>query len=133
MSDNPQDRFLPRQVVIEHFGNGGFRFPGYSHLGSLLVLPSGMRAWRPVHFGEVVPDDFRLTIAEANTIDVLMIGSGSTMLRLPATLATHLTAAGLRFDVMSTSAAIHTYNVMLAENRRVAAAMIAVDKAHDRS
>lgn len=123
-------KFLPQQAPIEHFGNGGFRFAGMSHQGSLLVLPSGMRAWHPVRWEDVTPQDLGGVLAEKAAIDFLVIGTGATMQRLPPVIAKLLQGEILSADCMSTSSAIHTYNVLLAESRRVAAAFIVVDKAH---
>ncbi len=126
------ERFLPHRATIEAFGNGGFRFAGMSHLGSLLILPSSMRAWNVENFDEMKPNAFDMVLAEKAKIDFLIIGAGSQMKRLPQDVSIFLSSAGFMFDCMSTSAAIHDYNVMMAENRRVAAALISVERAHDR-
>jgi uncharacterized protein len=91
-----------------------------------------MRAWRPLTVGDIAVSDFAAVEDEKAAIDFLLIGTGSSMARLPPAVQTHLTKMGLRYDAMSTSAAIHTYNVVLDEGRRVAAALLAVEKAHDR-
>ncbi len=39
------DGFLPGRYPFDAYGNGGFRFADMSHRGSLLALPSGIRAW----------------------------------------------------------------------------------------
>jgi uncharacterized protein len=125
-----EDRFLPQRVTIEGFGAGGFRFRGYSHLGSLLILPSGMRAWAPRAIDEVGAIDLAKIIDERTSIDFLLIGTGPEMRRLVQPASDVL--KGINFDCMTTSAAVSNYNVMLAEDRRVAACLIAVDKAHAR-
>jgi uncharacterized protein len=125
-----EDRFLPHRATIEGFGSGGFRFGSYSHLGSLLILPSGMRAWAPRSMGHVTHSDLAILLQERAVIDFLLIGTGSEVARLPQAAGRALT--GMNFDCMTTSAAVSTYNVMLAEDRRVAACLIAVDKAHGR-
>ena len=114
-------KFLPQVLPITSFGDGGFRFESYSHLGSLLVLPSGMRAWDV--------DDYTVLIAEKSDIDFVLLGTGADMKR-PARKVLELFASeNLNVDFMSTSSAVHTYNVMLAEGRRLAAAFVAVGKA----
>lgn len=124
-------KFLPRRAAIDTFGNGGFRFAGLSHLGSLLVLPSGMRAWSPVDLTSLKAADFAAVLAEKSLIDVLVIGSGAVMARPPRLVLDHLASSDIRFDFMSTSSAIHTYNLMLGENRRVATALLAVGTFHE--
>lgn len=123
-------KFLPQRAAIEAFGNGGFRFAGMSHQGSLLVLPSGMRAWSAMSAAALSQDDFAEIYAERRDIDFLLIGSGASLEFPPAAVRQYLSASGISADVMTTSAAIHIYNVVLAEGRRVAAALMAVDKAH---
>lgn len=123
-------KFLPQRAPIERFGGGGFRFAGMSHKGSLLVLPSGMRVWRPARWADVSHDDLVDVVDEYEGIDFLLFGTGETMQRLPPALAGQLQSLVMSVDCMSTSAAIHSYNVMLAENRRVAAAFIAVGNSH---
>jgi len=124
------EKYLPYRAPIEQFGAGGFRFAGMSHVGSLLILPSGMRVWRPTCITDVNAGDLESVIAEISDVDFLLLGTGATMSRLPSAVSAHLTGHRIAHDAMSTSAAIHTYNVVLAEGRRVAAALIAVDKAH---
>ena len=80
-------KFLPQQAPIEQFGSGGFRFAGMSHQGSLLVLPSGMRAWRPMSWDDVSQADLADVLRESNNIDFLVIGTGSSMQRLPLVFA----------------------------------------------
>ena len=58
------EKFLPRRALIDGFGDGGFRFAGMSHRGALLVLPSGMRAWRPSSLDDVEGRDFAAVIAD---------------------------------------------------------------------
>jgi uncharacterized protein len=124
------ERFLPGRHLIDSFGNGGFRLGGVSHQGSILIAPSGVRALDTVEVAALLPEHFDLLVAERNDLDMMLIGTGRDMLPLPKSLAEHLLAQGLRYDVMSTNAAVRTYNVVLEENRRVAAILIAVDKAH---
>jgi uncharacterized protein len=126
-------KFLPHRVAIEFFGNGGFRLAGgYSHLGSLLILPSGMRAFAPSRFGEISENDVEPIVAEKADIDFALIGTGPKRERLSTALLNLFRSHAITVDAMSTSTAVSTYNVMLAENRRVAACLIAVDRAHDR-
>ena len=114
-------KFLPQVLLITSFGDGGFRFGSHSHLGDLLVLPKGMWAWEA--------DDYSLIVAEKLSIDFVLIGTGSTMVRPSRAALKKMADAGLNMDFMSTSSAVHTYNVMVAEGRRLAAAFKAVQKA----
>jgi uncharacterized protein len=112
-------KFLLQRYPIASFGNGGFRFGGHSHSGHLLVLPSGMRAWDGIDFSEL--------LAERADIDFVLMGTGAQMMRPLRAVFDLFTRENLPFDFMSTSSAVHTYNQVLSERRRVAAAFIAVD------
>jgi uncharacterized protein len=125
------ERFLPGRHLIDSFGNGGFRLGGVSHQGSILIAPSGVRALDAADAAALLPEHFDLLVAERNDLDMLLIGTGKEMLPLPKTLALYLAKQRLHYDVMGTNAAVRTYNVVLEEDRRVAAVLIAVDKAHD--
>ena len=130
MSDDRVDAHLPRPMEIESYGNGGFRFvglDGLSHRGSILGLPSGMWPWAATTPGDLTPEAFARVIAEREAIDILLVGTGRDLLPLSAPLREALRAAGLRADPMSTGNALRTWNILLGERRRVAAALLAVD------
>ena len=57
-------------------------------------------------------------------IEILLIGCGRRMVPLPKVLREELRAAGIVADAMDTGAACRTYNILLAEDRRVAAALL---------
>lgn len=117
----------PGLSPIEAYGNGGFRFAQMSHVGSLLIVPSGIYAWPVANFAEVGAGSLERVLAEAAQIDVLLLGTGVRQ-QFPARgLRDVLAGAGLGLEFMDTGAACRTYNVLLAEERAVAAALIAVD------
>jgi uncharacterized protein len=60
-------------------------------------------------------------------VDLLLIGCGRRMALVPPALRQTVRDGGVVIDSMDTGAACRTYNVLLAEDRRVAAALIAVD------
>ncbi|MGL4397945.1 MAG: Mth938-like domain-containing protein [Hyphomicrobium sp.] len=116
----------PYAAPITAYGNGGFRFADMSHRGSILCLPSGISAW-PATFGEALTlADFARALAELKPPTVLLVGTGDAQIWLPGDVEAAFAAAGLGLDVMSTGAAARTYNILLAEQRAVAAALIAV-------
>ncbi|HTV67011.1 MAG TPA: MTH938/NDUFAF3 family protein [Rhizobiaceae bacterium] len=118
---------FPGRAPIEAYGNGGFRFAGMSHKGSLLCLPSGVHGWEPGGANALKPADFARVIAEARDIEILLVGMGREIRTLGAELRAAFKAAGIAADPMTTGAAVRTYNVLLAEDRAVAAALLAVD------
>ncbi|MDF1609897.1 Mth938-like domain-containing protein [Hoeflea sp. YIM 152468] len=117
---------FPGRAPIDAYGNGGFRFADMSHRGSILCLPSGIHGWDVQGDQPLTLDLFAKVLAEAEDIEVLLVGTGLSIRPLPAELKAALRAAGISSDPMSSGAAVRTYNVMLAESRAVAAAMIAV-------
>jgi len=122
-----REAHYPGRAPIEAYGNGGFRFADMSHRGSLLCLPSGIHGWEPSDSAALVLADFEKLLAEAEGIEILLVGTGKDIRPLPAPLREALKQARIAADPMSTGAAVRTYNVLLAEERAVAAALVAVD------
>ena len=118
--------YYPEQVPVDGYGAGGFTFARMSHRGSILALPSGIHGWA-IDPLKVMIDDFAPVLAEREKIDILLIGTGLEMLRLPKPVREALAQTGLMADTMATGHAVSTYNLLFAEKRRVAAALIAVD------
>lgn len=119
-------KFLPGRHLIDSFGNGGFRFGDMSHLGSILILPSGIRACAANLLDEISATDTDAVLAENAQFDFLLVGTGKDMMRLPPDLAKLLAEAKINVDTMNTNAAVRTYNVLREEERRVAALIMAV-------
>jgi uncharacterized protein len=119
----------PGRAPIDAYGNGGFRFAGMSHLGSLLVLPSGMYRWDVTDLESLKPGDFDLVFSEANGLDFLLLGTGPTMSKPPKPIIETFAKQKVPLDFMSTGSAVRTYGVLLTEKRKVAAAFIAVQDA----
>jgi Uncharacterized conserved protein len=122
-------RHFPQQVGIDAYGNRGFRFADLSHKGSLLCLPGRMQAWE-------VTDSAGLTLASlqpvldlAEPVDVLLIGLGADIVAIDPNIRAAFRERGIIVEATQTGGAIRTYNVLLAEDRAVAAALIAVEKA----
>jgi len=122
-----REAHFPGRAPIEAYGNGGFRFADMSHRGSLLCLPSGIYGWQPADPAALVAEDFARLFAEAGDIVILLVGCGKELKPIPKPLRAALRDAHVSADPMSTGAAVRTYNVLLAEDRAVAAALIAVE------
>lgn len=118
--------FYPGRAAIESYGDGGFRFAGMSHRGGILCLPSGVHAWEAAADRPLTLDDFDDILAETGPFDVLLVGTGPDIRPLAPAIRAAFRALGITVDAMSTGAAVRTYNIMLAEDRRVAAALLAV-------
>jgi uncharacterized protein len=125
-TDHSDAPHLPRSAPIDAYGNGGFAFADMSHRGSLLCLPDGIWAWPVTKVAEI--DEYTLSrvFAAANGIDSLIIGTGTDVWIVPNRLREALRTVHIGLDSMQTGPAIRTYNIMIGERRRVAAALIAV-------
>jgi uncharacterized protein len=117
---------LPRQALIDAHGGGGFRFAGMSHRGSLLCLPDGIWAWPVADPAQVSEEAFAGVFAHAGELDCFVFGTGAAPWIMPEPLRARFRAAQISLDTMTTGAAVRTYNVLLMENRRVGAGLIAI-------
>jgi len=122
-----QSPHLPQAAQIDAYGKGGFRFAGMSHRGSLLCLPDGI--WpSPVARPQDIDENALALVLEAEPrIDHCLIGTGRDPWFLPRDLAARFAGRGIAVETMTTGAAVRTYNVLIAERRRIAALLIAVE------
>ena len=127
MTDHPTTPHFPRPAPIDSYGKGGFRFAGMSHRGSLLLLPSGIWAWPVTVAADITADSLAPVIAEADAIGILLIGTGRARWSLPVELMQLFAAYRISAETSQTGQAANTFNILLDEGRRVAAALIAVD------
>jgi uncharacterized protein len=113
--------------IVESYGEGRFRVTGAVYEGSILVFPGRTLAW-PVASVDQLNEASLAPVAaegEAGNTDLLLLGCGLRMAMVPAALRQYLRAAGVVIEAMDTGAACRTYNVLMADGRRVAAALIA--------
>lgn len=122
----PDAPHLPRAAPIEAYGQGGFVFDTMSHRGSLLCLPNAMWAWPLAKPQEIDRASLQRVFETASCIDTLLIGTGNDVWRVPNELRDALRRLHVGVDAMQTGPAIRTWNIMMGERRRVAAALIAV-------
>lgn len=106
-------------IPIESYGPGFFRLNGAVHEGPLLLLPGYAGAWAGF-------DDVLLLLENASGFDVLLVGTGAIIAPLPKAARALLDGAGIGVDLMATPVACRSYNILLSEGRRVAAALIPV-------
>jgi uncharacterized protein len=118
---------LPRQALIDAHGAGGFRFAGLSHRGSLLCLPDGIWAWPVATPAGMTAESLAQVFDRADSLDFFILGTGAQPWVPPEPLRARFREAHMSLDAMTTGPAVRTYNVMLMENRRVGAALIAID------
>jgi uncharacterized protein len=109
--------------VIDSYGAAGFHVSGAAYAGAILVFPDVTAPWPVASFAEVTLESLR-PVTERGTVEILLLGCGRRMQPVPPALRRGLRAAGIVVDSMDTGAACRTYNVLLAEDRRVAAALL---------
>ncbi|MEM7427009.1 MAG: Mth938-like domain-containing protein [Pseudomonadota bacterium] len=126
MSEPADGPFFPGRAPVDAYGNGGFRFAEMSHQGSILLLPSGVYAWPVSDFADLKVSDFNRVFAQSGDIEFLLLGCGEELRRPPPDVTDAFRAHDTGLEPMGTGAAARTYNVLLGEQRAVAAALIAV-------
>jgi uncharacterized protein len=121
---------LPRiptdRQVINAYGDGGFRISGKHWTESVLVFPGQTLSWG-------IEDITRITMASLEpafgmepAAELLLIGCGPSMVFIDKALRAGIRARGLVIEALDTGAACRTYNLLMGEGRRVAAALIPV-------
>jgi len=109
--------------VVERYAASGFRVSGVIHQGPVLVFPYRTIAW-DVASAAAVTWESLAPVVEHGGIQILLLGLGRSMNTVPHTLRSTLRGAGIALEPMDTGAACRTYNVLVAEGRHVAAALI---------
>ena len=113
--------------VVQGYGKGGFRVSDHEWRGPIIVLPTRTLPWPATGFADLALSDFdAIRDAGDPPIELLIIGTGAKLLLLPSRLRADLRALGLALETMDTGAACRTYNVLIGEERRVAAALLPV-------
>lgn len=126
MSGQRYDGFLPGRHAIEGYGSGGFSFAGMSHRGSILAMPSGVRAVTASDVSQMDADLLAPLFAEPpGSINLLVVGAGAGFALPPRAVRDLLRSRGIGIDPMATAHAVSTYNILLGEGRPVAALLLA--------
>lgn len=124
---SPEMAQYPGRAPIDAYGNHGFRFAGMSHRGSILCLPHAIMAWAVDDPNTLTPASFVPILDCKAQVRILFLGTGQTQVFPSEAVRAVLRESGIVVEVMSTGAACRTYNVLLAEGRPVAAALVAVE------
>lgn len=114
------------QPPIDAYGDGGFRLARQRFEGSIIITPRGLFPWAVASIEDADAASLAPIIEAAGEFDFLIVGTGDTMSPAPREMRKRLESQAIFPDLMATAAACRTYNLMLSENRRVAAALIAI-------
>ncbi len=112
--------------LISGYGNGGFTISGLRYDGSVLVLPDKTLMWDVAELTALTPESFAPLLEASPLPEILLVGCGAEHSFLAAPIRALLKSRRVIAEPMSTGAACRTYNILLAEGRPVAAALVAV-------
>lgn len=113
--------------IIQSYGDGKFRISEKQYDHSVLLLPDQIIPWAPNDVNNLNLNDFEEVLNVEPLVELLLLGCGKTTCFVPSELREELNEKGVALEPMDTGAACRTYNVLLGEDRRVAAALILVD------
>jgi uncharacterized protein len=116
----------PGRQIIEAYGDGGFRVNGQRWTQPLIVQPLLCSPWPATDLASAVIESLAPLFGMEPAVELLLIGCGPSMLRVPPALRAALKERGIMAEGMDTGAACRTYNVLMLEGRRVAAALLPV-------
>lgn len=107
------------QSHISGYGDGGFTVNGQRYNGSILLFPTKIIAW------DGIISTVSLAVCEIEPVDILLIGCGTVGEFITPAMRAHFKLFGITIDSMDTGAACRTFNILMSESRRVAAALMA--------
>lgn len=125
----PADKTLPTpdpaQVqYIRSYGPGRFLISDREWRSPVLVTPLVTHPWAITRAEDLTVESLTPLREAAVPAEILVLGCGARAVFVPPDLRAALKAAGLGLEVVDTGSACRIYNVLLAESRRVAAALI---------
>ena len=113
------------QQIIQSYSAGSFKVNGTSYQRSIIVFTDQTIEWGFSGVArELQVEDFAPVIDQVNHLDVVLLGTGARMEFVSSTLKSALREKNITLDHMDTGAACRTYNVLMAEGRRVAAMLL---------
>ena len=121
-----EPRVMPGRQVVQAYRPGGFTIAGQRLQGSVLVFPDRVAAWDVTALADLDAAALELVRAADPRVDILVIGTGPTFALVPPALRQEVRGWGVVIETAATPAACRTYNLLLSEERRVAAALIAL-------
>jgi uncharacterized protein len=114
----------PGLQLVERYGPSGFRVSGTIYKTPILVFPERTLEWPIKWPGGALSEAGLAAIVEDGAVELLLLGLGRRIAPVPAALRQALKGHGISVEPMDTGAACRTYNVVVAEDRRVAAALL---------
>eukprot|EP00048_Salpingoeca_helianthica_P017698 m.238610 g.238610 ORF g.238610 m.238610 type:complete len:157 (-) comp21883_c0_seq1:338-808(-) len=116
----------PGKAVITHVRKGGFVVDGYVVQGSLAVWNGVFMKWGVSNLAELNEDSLALFPLVNPALEILVIGTGDKLERVPPNIAAFLKSKGIMLEVQNSSRASATYNFLTEEGRCAAAVLLPV-------
>ena len=116
----------PERQFIEAYGAGQFRIGGVTVSGSVIVFPDHTTPWTVSAYEDISAEALSPVADAHEAIEVLLIGCGGRIKMPHPEIKELLSGFGIVPDWMDTGAACRTFNVLVSEDRAVAAALISV-------
>lgn len=113
--------------IIEGYGEGSFRVSGVVHVGPVIIFPENCYKWTGLDFETSPVGGLENAFQTKFQPTILIVGTGKTSIFLSELVRNKIRTQGAILDVMNTGAACRTFNVLLSEDRQVAAALMPVD------
>jgi uncharacterized protein len=114
------------RLTVEGYGAGTFKVAGGEVTGSMLIRAERFDPWPVEDVRTIEAAGADPLTGLAGEIDVLILGTGASLVAPAPELRRRLREAGIGVEIMNTPAACRTYNLLVAEGRRVAAAVVAM-------
>lgn len=119
-------RLAPGTPVVQGYGGGGFRVAGARHEGAILIVGERVTAWLAAALPDGVSPSLDAVFSASPPVELVLFGCGARSEPLPRQLRAELARRGAAAESMATGAACRTFNVLAAEGRRIAAALLPV-------
>jgi uncharacterized protein len=113
--------------VIQSYRDGHFKVSDQIYDHPVIVYPTKTEPWDPPGYDKLSADHFNPILATDLGVEIVLLGTGKTMQPPKRKMIQQLSNDGLSLDTMDTGAACRTFNVLIAEDRKVAAAMYLFD------
>jgi len=108
--------------VVTAYGDDYVAVNGERHASSMVLLPDRIVDWEPQSFDQLTAEHF--SGLAALDVEIVLLGTGPRQRFPHPRLTAALSRAGIGVEVMDLQAACRTFNILVAEERKVAAALL---------
>lgn len=123
------DERPPDTSYIDGYGPEGFRIGGKLHAGPILLASGLIAPWAVSGLADATAASLDPLLDPKIALELLVVGCGLRLMPPPKALGAALRERGIGLEPMDTGAACRTYNLLLIEGRKVAAALLPLDMA----